>query len=209
MARSKALETDEVGSTTIGPNIQVDGRISGEEDLRIEGRVDGAISLTETLYVDANGVVVATVEARDVVVSGILLGDVTATNSVHLAAGAKLVGNITTPRLIIADGAAFRGDVQMTGVPAMERSKSAKAARNFSAPAQLRRSSGSSVRTTSPDRPAASRSTSSSRASDSREEDEVTVVVKHSNLRKGEKADAPKKRSKKVPARGKRRVNRR
>ena len=57
MARSKALETDEVGSTTIGPNIQVDGRISGEEDLRIEGRVDGAISLTETLYVDANGVV--------------------------------------------------------------------------------------------------------------------------------------------------------
>lgn len=209
MARSKAvLESDDVGSTTIGRNIQVDGRISGEEDLRIEGRVDGAISLTETLYVDAEGVVVATVEARDVVVSGILLGDVTATNSVHLAAGAKLVGNISTPRLIIADGAAFRGDVEMTGVPAMERSKSAKAARNFSAPAQLRRGSGASVRTTSPDRPAAS-ARSTARATDSREEDEVTVVVKHSNLRKGEKADAPKKRSKKIPARGKRRVNRR
>ena len=105
---------DELSDETIvGPDIAIRGRIDGQEDLRVEGRVEGAISLTETLYVEPGGVVLAQVEARDVVISGIVIGDVTALNSVTLNKAAKLVGNISAPRVIIADGASFRGDVVM------------------------------------------------------------------------------------------------
>ncbi|MCA9653794.1 MAG: polymer-forming cytoskeletal protein, partial [Myxococcales bacterium] len=112
--QSGSIITTTEALTIIGQGIHVHGQIHGEEDLRIEGRVEGSISLTETVHVAESGVVVATVDARDVVVSGIVVGNVSATNSVSLEPGAKLIGDISTPRLIIADGAAFRGNVAMT-----------------------------------------------------------------------------------------------
>ena len=110
-----STEERETGETVVGPAIAIRGRIEGEEDLRVEGRVEGSISLTETLYVEPGGVVLAQIEARDVVISGIVIGDITAANSVTLNKVAKLVGNIAAPRIIIADGASFRGDVVMGG----------------------------------------------------------------------------------------------
>ena len=114
-AAPRTNNEEESGETVVGPAISIRGRIEGEEDLRVEGRVEGSISLTETLYVEPNGVVLAQIEARDVVVSGIVIGDVAAVNSVTLNKNAKLVGNISAPRVIIADGASFRGDVVMEG----------------------------------------------------------------------------------------------
>jgi cytoskeletal protein CcmA (bactofilin family) len=111
----RTTEEAETGETVVGPAIAIRGRIEGEEDLRVEGRVEGSISLTETLYVEPGGVVLAQIEARDVVISGIVIGDITASNSVTLNKAAKLVGNIASPRIIIADGASFRGDVVMDG----------------------------------------------------------------------------------------------
>lgn len=108
-------EEVETGETVVGPAISIRGRIEGEEDLRVEGRVEGSISLTETLYVEPGGVVLAQIEARDVVISGIVIGDISAANSVTLNKAAKLVGNISAPRIIIADGASFRGDMVMDG----------------------------------------------------------------------------------------------
>ena len=113
--RTTSTSDDESSETVVGPAIAIRGRIEGEEDLRIEGRVEGSISLTETLYVEPGGVVLAQIEARDVVISGIVIGDVSALNSVTLNKNAKLVGNISAPRVIIADGASFRGDVVMEG----------------------------------------------------------------------------------------------
>src|SRR5689334_1106009 len=101
-------EEVESGETLVGPAIAIRGRIEGEEDLRVEGRVEGSVSLTETLYVEPNGVVLAQIEARDVVISGIVIGDIKAGNCVTLNKNAKLVGNIAAPRIIIADGASFR-----------------------------------------------------------------------------------------------------
>lgn len=114
MARTPTSSAGPItGSTIIGPEIRVMGRVTGEEDLHVQGRVDGAISLTETLFVAPGGIVAAEVDALNVVVSGVLVGNVTARESVTLHAGAKLVGDITAPRLIIADGAAFKGNVHM------------------------------------------------------------------------------------------------
>jgi cytoskeletal protein CcmA (bactofilin family) len=115
LPRSTTSEEVETGETVVGPAIAIRGRIEGEEDLRVEGRVEGSISLTETLYVEPGGVVLAQIEARDVVISGIVIGDISAANSVTLNKNAKLVGNIAAPRIIIADGASFRGDVVMDG----------------------------------------------------------------------------------------------
>jgi cytoskeletal protein CcmA (bactofilin family) len=113
--RTTTSSEGESSETIVGPAISIRGRIEGEEDLRVEGRVEGSISLTETLYVEPGGVVLAQIEARDVVVSGIVIGDVSAVNSITLNKNAKLVGNISAPRVIIADGASFRGDVVMEG----------------------------------------------------------------------------------------------
>jgi cytoskeletal protein CcmA (bactofilin family) len=115
LPRTTTSEEAEAGETVVGPAIAIRGRIEGEEDLRVEGRVEGSISLTETLYVEPGGVVLAQIEARDVVISGIVIGDISAANSVTLNKAAKLVGNIAAPRIIIADGASFRGDVVMDG----------------------------------------------------------------------------------------------
>lgn len=115
LPRTTTSEEAETGETVVGPAISIRGRIEGEEDLRVEGRVEGSISLTETLYVEPGGVVLAQIEARDVVISGIVIGDISAANSVTLNKAAKLVGNIAAPRIIIADGASFRGDVVMDG----------------------------------------------------------------------------------------------
>ncbi len=116
MAR-QSQSTAAEAATLIGPGIFVRGRVSGEEDLHIEGRLEGSVVLTETVFVAPGGIVVATVQARDIVVSGIVVGNVTAEDSVTLNAGAKLVGDITAPRVIVADGATFAGNVAMGGEP--------------------------------------------------------------------------------------------
>lgn len=207
------------GVTIIGEGIHVNGRITGEEDLRIEGRVEGSISLTETVHVAESGVVVATIQARDVVVSGVVVGNVSATNAVHLNPGAKLVGDIDAPRLIIADGAAFRGNVIMSESPAgAARAKTAAAApaSRASAATHRPRVSASRASTTSASRPAprattaapprAERASATERVSEraaaprmaairppgrsaDAPDEEVTVIVRHAALGEGD-ADA-------------------
>lgn len=213
--RSTISNDDEVTDETIvGPGIAVRGRIDGEEDLRVEGRIEGSISLTETLYVEPSGVVIAEVEARDVVVSGIIIGDVTAANCVTLNKGAKLIGNIRSPRLIISDGAAFRGDVVMDGeeIPAVRErtraiatvprgaigkpapaSSTTRARASVSGSYDTRRGASSTPRTATSAAAAAPRREvappprpSPAPASSHADDDEVTVVVKHAALRKGE-----------------------
>ncbi len=201
---------EEGGETLVGPAIAIRGRIEGEEDLRVEGRVEGSISLTETLYVEPGGVVLAQVEARDVVISGIVIGDVAAANSVTLNKNAKLVGNISAPRVIIADGASFRGDVVMEGEDlqaARERTRATStvprtaigrgtASRSRTVSGSYESRSSSSSRSTAPaprrevvtaprERPATAATPTPPRRPGAEEED-VTVVIKHAALRKGE-----------------------
>jgi cytoskeletal protein CcmA (bactofilin family) len=184
-AAAPSTESSE-GVTVIGPGIHINGRISGEEDLHIEGRVEGAISLSETLFVAGDGTVVAEVQARDVVVSGIIVGNVTAEDSVTLNPGAKLVGDIAAPRLIIADGAAFSGNVSMGGEPPPKRERPRTAA----APPRPRAAAatGPGARAARPagqpsQRPAAENRPRPPLPSSSGTEDEQTIVVKHAALR--------------------------
>lgn len=105
------------GDTTaaaIGKSVQIRGEVKGSEDLVIDGLVEGTITLTESrLTIGPNAKVEANVAARDVVIQGILRGDIQATGRVELRAGANLTGDIRSSRLSIEENAVFTGKVDL------------------------------------------------------------------------------------------------
>jgi cytoskeletal protein CcmA (bactofilin family) len=105
------------GNTVIGPSILINGKLTGDEDLTVRGRVEGELSLTKTLIVEPSGVVKANVEVKNAVVSGVVVGNIQATESVELTHEGRMVGDIRAPRVIIVDGASFRGRVDMGELP--------------------------------------------------------------------------------------------
>ena len=111
-------------STIIGPSILINGKLSGDEDLTVRGRVEGELSLTKTLIVEPSGLVKANVQVRNAIISGVVVGNIAATESVELTREGRMVGDINSPRVIIVDGASFRGRVDMGNAeprPASER----------------------------------------------------------------------------------------
>ncbi|MCI0571087.1 MAG: polymer-forming cytoskeletal protein [Myxococcaceae bacterium] len=100
-------------NTVIGPSILISGRLTGDEDLTVRGRVEGELSLSRTLIVETSGVVKANVTVRNAIVSGVVVGNITASESVELTRDGRMVGDIRAPRVIIVDGASFRGRVDM------------------------------------------------------------------------------------------------
>jgi cytoskeletal protein CcmA (bactofilin family) len=98
----------------VGKSIVIKGELSGNEDLVVEGSVDGTITLTDNnLVVGADGRVNANLFARSVTITGKVEGDVSASERVEITATGSLKGNIRSPRLIINDGAYFQGSVEM------------------------------------------------------------------------------------------------
>jgi cytoskeletal protein CcmA (bactofilin family) len=99
--------------TVIGSTIVIDGEVSGDEDLVIEGTVKGKVTLRQGLYVEGSGVIEADIETARVEVSGQVTGNIAASEKVELKADCRVVGDIRAPRILIADGAVFRGNVDM------------------------------------------------------------------------------------------------
>jgi len=97
----------------IGPRIAIRGNVSGEEDLVIEGRVEGSIALTGHLTVTAGAVVEADLEVDSVDIHGQLEGDIVAATTITLHEGCRVAGNLRAPRVVITDGAQFKGAVEM------------------------------------------------------------------------------------------------
>jgi cytoskeletal protein CcmA (bactofilin family) len=103
------------GNCLIGSKTTVKGEITGDEDILVEGVVEGQIRISRDLRVGPGGVVKANVEAQSVVVSGELLGDCQASQRVEIQATGRLTGNIRSPRVVIAEGATFKGNSDMSG----------------------------------------------------------------------------------------------
>ena len=99
--------------TVIGSHTVISGNLEGDEDLTIEGRVEGTISLSRTLTIEVNGVVHANINVRNAVISGVLVGNVEAEDSVHITEEGRVMGDISAPRVILVDGASFRGSIDM------------------------------------------------------------------------------------------------
>lgn len=102
----------------MGPTIEVKGELCGAEDLALEGKFEGVIRLADHhLCVGKNAHVLASITARSVRIEGTVQGDVVATEKVELASGSALDGDIRAGRVVIADGARFRGSVEMDSPP--------------------------------------------------------------------------------------------
>ena len=101
------------GSTVIGESILINGSLNGDEDLTVRGRVEGTLTLTKTLVVEPSGIVKAEVEVKNCIIAGVVVGNVTASESVEITKEGRMVGDINSPRVIIVDGASFRGRVDM------------------------------------------------------------------------------------------------
>ena len=99
---------------SIGKSIVVKGELSGGEDLTIEGTVEGKIELRDhVLTVGANGQIKAEVSAKSIVVFGQVVGNLTASEKVDIKEKGSVEGDITAPRVAIADGSHFKGSVDM------------------------------------------------------------------------------------------------
>lgn len=98
----------------LGPSLEIKGRISGEEDLQIDGKVEGPISLQgQKLTVGRTGQLASEVIAREVVVYGKVTGNLRARDRVEIKKDGSVVGDITTARISIEDGAYFKGRIEI------------------------------------------------------------------------------------------------
>jgi cytoskeletal protein CcmA (bactofilin family) len=101
-------------TANIGASIQIKGELQGDEDLTIDGRVEGKIELREhNLTIGPNGRIKADLYAKNIVISGEVTGSAFAAERVEIAPSGRLAGDITAPRITIADGAHFKGSVDM------------------------------------------------------------------------------------------------
>lgn len=102
---------------TIGRSITIKGEVTGEEDLLIQGRVDGSVDLKQhSVTVGSDGEVKADITGRVVTVEGSVDGNLTAEEQVILRGSARVQGDIAAPRVVLEDGARFRGGVDMGDV---------------------------------------------------------------------------------------------
>jgi len=99
----------------IGKSVVIRGEVKGSEDLIVDGRVEGTISLSESrLTIGANANVAADLTAKDVLVLGQVQGNIVASGRVELRAGCAVAGDIRALRLSVEDNAVFRGKVDLT-----------------------------------------------------------------------------------------------
>jgi cytoskeletal protein CcmA (bactofilin family) len=99
----------------IGKSVVIRGEVKGNEDLFVDGRIEGTISLSESrLTIGPNAVLAADLTARDVLVLGQVQGNIIASGRVELRAGCSVIGDVRAQRLAIEDNAVFRGKVDLT-----------------------------------------------------------------------------------------------
>jgi len=127
----------EKGPVNIGKSVVIKGELTGSEDLTIEGHVEGKIELRQNvLTIGPNGKIKAQVFAKAVIILGEVTGNVTATEKVDLRDNGSIDGDITSPRVAIAEGAHFRGSIDMQrGTAKSEAKADAKSSASAAAPA--------------------------------------------------------------------------
>lgn len=117
----------------IGKSVIIKGELSGSEDLTIEGQVEGKIELRQNvLTIGPNGKIKAQVFAKAVIVHGEVHGNIAATERVDIRDNGSVEGDLSAPRVAIADGAHFRGGIDM------QRTGAAKPAAEVKAPTEAK-----------------------------------------------------------------------
>src|SRR4029079_13636637 len=120
-------EKQEKHAVNIGKSVIIKGELSGSEDLTIEGQVEGKIELRQNLLtIGPNARIKAQVFAKTVVVEGQVQGNISAGERIDIRDKGIVEGNLAAPRVSIADGAQFRGSVDMQGAGKLAESSESK-----------------------------------------------------------------------------------
>ncbi len=102
-----------MASTVIGAGITIEGEISADEDVVVQGTIRGKLDAREAVTVEAGSTVEADITAGPLTIAGAVTGNISSTDRVDLQAGARVIGNVKATRITIADGAQFKGNVDM------------------------------------------------------------------------------------------------
>lgn len=103
-------------ATVLGKSMKIIGEIFSDEDLYVDGELEGKLELGNRVTIGPNGHAIANIRAREVVVFGTLRGNVEAQERISLRAGASIIGDIKTAGIIIEDGAYFKGGIDISRV---------------------------------------------------------------------------------------------
>jgi cytoskeletal protein CcmA (bactofilin family) len=112
--KAAASYTDRADVGHIGKSVVIRGELTGNEDLYLDGEIEGNIDLRDhKLVIGPNGKIKATITARDIVLHGRVEGNISATERVELKKSCSLVGDVSTQRIVIEDGAYFKGAIDI------------------------------------------------------------------------------------------------
>ena len=103
-----------MAETIIGNGIRIEGDITGSDPVTVHGSVKGEVSVDNVVTIAATGHAEADISSVAVEVAGVIEGNVSATDKIDIKSGGRLVGDVRAPRVLIADGAAFKGNINMT-----------------------------------------------------------------------------------------------
>jgi cytoskeletal protein CcmA (bactofilin family) len=103
----------DTGTALVGPKVRLQGELTGDEDVVLEGRLDGRVRLSKGFRVGPHGELRGDAHARVVSIAGRVWGDVSADERVELLPSGVLEGNIRAPKIVISEGAQFKGRVDM------------------------------------------------------------------------------------------------
>ncbi|HEX5430727.1 MAG TPA: polymer-forming cytoskeletal protein [Bryobacteraceae bacterium] len=128
-SRTNEPYSDPTRTAVIGKSVVIKGQIFSREDLTIDGEIEGAVELQEhRLTIGASGKVQASIKARELIVLGSLQGNVEITDKIDIRKDARMVGDIKTARIVIEDGAYFKGNIDIVRADAKNSGASKPAA---------------------------------------------------------------------------------
>ena len=102
-----------MAGTVIGDGLTLEGELTGDDEVVVHGTVRGTLTTTDSVSVAAGGVIEADVTSSSISIAGQVTGNVSAQERVDIQAGGRLVGDVKAARFTIADGASFKGSVDM------------------------------------------------------------------------------------------------
>lgn len=102
-----------MANTIIGDGITIEGELTSDEEVVVGGIIKGTLSTSERIIISPDASVEADITASNITISGKITGNVTAGDRVEIQTGGKLVGDVKAARITIADGASFKGNVDM------------------------------------------------------------------------------------------------
>lgn len=108
-----AAPTPRAAASVLGPTLRFKGELAADEDLLIQGQLEGSIEHSQSLTIGTEGGVKGNIRARTVIIDGTVEGDVYGLESVSVRETARVRGNIFAPRVGLADGAKFTGRIDM------------------------------------------------------------------------------------------------